>query len=299
MRSTLTRSTAAVLLLVALVAAAPPVEVHHIHGLAFDRRDPTILYIATHTGLVHVGPDGVPGSVSVQPFDFMGFTAHPSDSALMFASGHPDIPTYQRERVGNLGLLLSRDAGRTWQSVALMGRADFHALTYSPAEGGVLFGWTVVEGPALYRISVGSWAAERVSARGLSEVLSLTASPEPTGRLLAGTRRGLLGSLDAGRSWSPLSAFRPAGAVPAVAFHTTDAQRVYAFAVDAGLLASDNAGDRWQATVQPNTDGPVVALAVGPGQHVAVATATADVSRSVNGGKQWQPVLVHGRPARR
>jgi photosystem II stability/assembly factor-like uncharacterized protein len=299
MRSTLARSTAAVLLLVTVVTAAPPAEVHHIHGLAFDRRDPNILYIATHTGLVRVGPDGVPAPVSVQPFDFMGFTAHPSDSALMFASGHPDIPTYQRERVGNLGLLLSRDGGRTWQSVALMGRADFHALTYSPAEGGLLFGWTVVDGPALYRISVGSWTAERVSARGLSEVLSLTASPEPTGRLLAGTRSGLLRSLDAGRSWLPLSAFRASGAVPAVAFHTTDPQRVYAFAVNAGLLASDNAGDRWRATVQPKVDGPAVALAVGPGQHVAVATANADVSRSANDGREWQPVLIRGRPASR
>lgn len=298
MRSTLTRSTAAVVLLVT-VAAAQPVEVHHIHGLAFDRRDPTILYVATHTGLVRVGRGGIPASVSVQPLDFMGFTAHPSDSALMFASGHPDIPTYQRERVGNLGVLLSRDGGRTWQSVALAGRADFHALTYSPAQGGVLFGWTVADGPALYRISVGSWAAERVSATGLSQVLSLTASPDPKGRLLAGTRKGLLHSLDAGRSWSPLPGFRAVGAVPAVTFHATEPQRVYAFAVDAGLLASDDAGDAWRATVQPRIDGPVVALAVGPGQHVAVATATAAVSRSANGGKEWQPILVRGRPSSR
>ena len=298
MRSTLTRSTAAVVLLVT-AAAAQPVEVHHIHGLAFDRRDPTILYIATHAGLVRVGRDGIPASVSVQPFDFMGFTVHPTDAALMFASGHPDIPTYQRERVGNLGLLLSRDDGRTWQSVALTGRADFHALTYSPAEGGVLFGWTIADGPALYRISVGSWAAERVSAAGLSEVLSVTASPDPKGRLLAGTRKGLLHSLDAGRSWSPLPGFRASGAVPAVTFHATEPQRVYAFAVAAGLLVSDDAGNTWRTTVQPRIDGPAVALAVGPGQHVAVATSTADISRSANGGKQWQPVLVRGRPASR
>ena len=298
MRSTVMRSTAAVVLFVT-VAAAQPVGVHHIHGLAFDRRDPTILYIATHTGLVRVGRDGIPASVSVQPFDFMGFTAHPTDSAVMFASGHPDIPTYQRERVGNLGLLLSRNGGRTWQSVALAGRADFHALTYSPADGGLLFGWTVVDGPALYRISVESWAAERVSATGLSELLSLAASPDPKGRLLAGTRKGLLHSVDAGRSWSPLAGFRASGAVPAVTFHATDPQRVYAFAVDVGLLASDDAGNAWRATVQPSIDGPAVALAVGPGQHVAIATATADVSRSANGGKQWQPVLVRGRPASR
>ena len=192
----MTRITAALVLLAA-VASAQPAEVHHIHGLAFDRRDPTILYIATHTGLVRIGGDGVPASASVQAFDFMGFTAHPSDPALMFASGHPDVPTYHRERVAHLGLLQSRDGGRTWQSVALSGRADFHALTYGPAEGGVLFGWTAVEGPALDRIPVGSWRAERLLAPGLSEVLSLAASPDPKGRLLAGTRTGLLESRDA------------------------------------------------------------------------------------------------------
>jgi hypothetical protein len=298
MPSTVSRITAAFVLLAA-VAAAQPAEVHHIHGLAFDRRDPAVLNIATHTGLVRMGGDGVPASASVQAFDFMGFTAHPSDPALMFASGHPDVPTYQRERVGNLGLLLSRDGGRTWRSVALSGRADFHALTYSPADGGVLFGWTHVEGPALYRIAVGSWRAERLSASGLSEVLSLAASPDPKGRLLAGTRTGLVESRDAGRSWSRLSAFRASGAVPAVAFHATDPQRVYAFAIEGGLLVSDDAGNRWRATVQPRIDGPVVALAVGPGQHVAVATSTADVSRSANGGEQWQPVLVRGRAAPR
>lgn len=298
MRSTVTRSTA-VLVLLAAAAAAQPVDVHHIHGLAFDRHDPALLYIATHTGLVRIGGDGVAASVSAQRFDFMGFTAHPRDAALMFASGHPDLPTYQRERVGDLGLLRSADGGRTWQSVALSGRADFHALAYSPAAGGALFGWTLVEGPALYRIAVGSWRAERLEARGLSDVLSLAASPDATGRLLAGTRAGLFESRDAGRSWSRLSAFPRPGAVPAVAFHTTESARVYAFAIGGGLLASDDAGHRWRATVQPGSESPVVAVAVGPGQHVAVATSKADVFRSANGGEQWRPVLVHGRPAPR
>jgi photosystem II stability/assembly factor-like uncharacterized protein len=293
---TLMRIAVAVLLFTA-AATAQPVEVHHIHGLAFDRSDPAILYVATHTGLVRIGGDGVPDSVSAQRFDFMGFTGHPRDGALMFASGHPDIPTYQRERVGNLGLLQSRDRGRTWQSVALSGRADFHALTYSPAEGGVLFGWTLVEGPALYRIAVGSWRAERLAARGLSDVLSLAASPDAAGRVLAGTRTGLFESRDAGGSWSRLSPFPSSGAVPAVTFHTTEPRRLYAFAVGAGLLASGDAGDHWRTTAQPAVDGAIVAIAVGPGQHVAVATSTADISRSTNGGDEWQRVLVHGRPA--
>ena len=117
------------LLVASALAQLPPapVEVHHIHGLALDRRDPEVLYVATHTGLVRLRPNAPPewaGSF----FDLMGFTAHPTEAGLLFASGHPDLATYREQKVGNLGLLVSRDGGRTWRSVALQGAADFHAL---------------------------------------------------------------------------------------------------------------------------------------------------------------------------
>src|SRR5688572_7490590 len=105
------KTIAAVLAVVTLVstgAAQPPgepVEIHHIHGLAIDRRDAGVVYVATHTGLVRLKPGAPPAWVGAQRFDFMGFTTHPSTAGVMFASGHPDVPTYQRDKVGNLGLL--------------------------------------------------------------------------------------------------------------------------------------------------------------------------------------------------
>ena len=39
-----------------------------------------------------------------------------------------------------------------------------------------------------------------------------------------------------------------------------------------------------------------VALAVGPGGHVAVATSQADLLRSRDGGQTWKVVLEQGRP---
>lgn len=120
--------------------AEAPAEIHHIHGLAIDRQNPEILYVATHTGLVRLRPGSLPEWVGEQRFDLMGFTAHPSEASLVYASGHPDVPIYSRERTGNLGLLVSRDGGSTWQSVALKGRADLHALAYSPRNGGHLYG---------------------------------------------------------------------------------------------------------------------------------------------------------------
>jgi hypothetical protein len=53
----------------------------------------------------------------------MGFTVVGPDRLL--GSGHPD----GRERLPPfLGLIESRDAGRTWRSVSLLGRRDFHLL---------------------------------------------------------------------------------------------------------------------------------------------------------------------------
>src|SRR5919106_1462108 len=166
------------------VAQAPgdPVEIHHIHGLAIDRGDPGVVYVATHTGLARLKKGAAPAWVGSQRFDFMGFTTHPTEAAVVFASGHPDLPTYQRDKVGNLGLLVSRNGGRTWQSVALRGQADFHAMTYSPREGGYLFGWSVAGERGLYRISTATWKAERLTAAGLDNVISPAARTPPSSR---------------------------------------------------------------------------------------------------------------------
>src|SRR6266545_3794190 len=110
----LASSFALALLTATLAAAQPePVEVHHIHGLSFDRRDPGALLVATHTGLARVRLGANPEWVGASRFDLMGFTASPTDPGMLYASGHPDLVNYRREGQGNLGLLLSRDGGGT------------------------------------------------------------------------------------------------------------------------------------------------------------------------------------------
>lgn len=275
-------------------------EVHHIHGLALDRTDPEVLYIATHTGLVRLRPNAAPEWVGSQRFDLMGFTADPLKADLVYASGHPDLDTYQRDGVGNLGLLVSRDGGKTWQAVALKGDADFHALTYSPREGGQLYGWSVAGQQGLHRISITTWANERLPAGGLSGVLSLSASPDPAGSLLAGTRAGLMVSRDGGVTWAPVTTV-PAGVpVTVVAHHVRDPRLVYAYVArsDLGLLRSRDGGATWEPTgFIADARTPVVAVAIGPGNHVAIATTRADVLRSRDGGRTWQRLLEQGRVA--
>jgi hypothetical protein len=44
---------------------------------------------------------------------------------------------------------------------------------------------------------------------------------------------------------------------------------------------------------------PVVALAVGPGEHFVVATTGADIHRSRDGGRTWERILRRGRTVNR
>jgi hypothetical protein len=53
----------------------------------------------------------------------MGFTVVAADRFL--GSGHPDLRDGLPPR---LGLIQSRDAGRSWTPISLLGKADFHVL---------------------------------------------------------------------------------------------------------------------------------------------------------------------------
>jgi len=280
-------------------ATAPP-EVHHIHGLTADRRDPDVLYVATHTGLVRVRSHGAPEWVGSHRFDLMGFTAHPNEANVIYASGHPDLATYRQDGIGNLGLLVSRDGGRTWQSVAFKGEADFHTLAYSPRNGGMLYGWSVAGQTGLYRISTASWVGERLAAPGLASVLSLAASPNADGPILAGTKAGMMVSRDGGDTWSPVATIPAEWPVTAIAYDPGNPLQAYAFVArpDRGLLRSRDGGATWESTsFAGDARKPVVAIAVGPAENVALATTDASVLRSRDAGRTWQAVMERGRPA--
>ncbi len=107
----------------------------HIHGIGVDRGDPSRLYLATHHGLFVASPDGMATRVSEDQNDYMGFTPHPTDAGLLYASGHP-------ESGGNLGVIISRDDGRNWEQLSKgrHGPVDFHTINVSPADPRVMYG---------------------------------------------------------------------------------------------------------------------------------------------------------------
>lgn len=175
----------------------------------------------------------------------------------------------------------STNDGRTWQSVSLLGKADFHALV---ATDEVLLGAEATTGRLLASTDGGDTWQERSPI----DLLTLAAHPEDTDLLIGTTGDGLVRSDDAGRTWTPTASmtgpvaantdgfvtagpdgevatsvdgtdWEPAGQLPSTpqALIALD-DRLYAWTAGDGLQHSDDAGQTWQPRPAPNAEGSAV-----------------------------------------
>jgi photosystem II stability/assembly factor-like uncharacterized protein len=246
----------------------------HFHGLAVDPTDRTRLYLATHHGFFVLGADGVATRVShVQ--DFMGFTPHPSDSKVLYASGHP-------AGGGNLGFIVSTDGGATWVQLSpgVNGPVDFHQMDVSPADPKVIYG--AHGNIQVSRDGGKSWSETGPAPEGLIQLAASAAAPD---RLYAATRVGLLVSEDAGATW------RTAGFDTEIVsmVRTAPGGRLLAFVVGRGLLG---AAESELADWTPLGSGPILLhLAIDPidADRLYAITRDGDVVASVDGGASWRP----------
>ena len=96
---------------------------------------------------------------------------------------------------------------------------------------------------------------------------------------------GLIRSDDAGRTWTPVSLLGE------VDFHVLRARGDRIYGVDAqsgALLVSGDAGRRWQRRSPP---GPVLDLAIDPGDEERIVVAAEDgLHLSSDGGRGWRPL---------
>jgi hypothetical protein len=225
-------------------------------------RDPGTgeILVATHEGL-HVYGEGEPRRVGPS-IDLMGFTVAGPQHYL--ASGHPgpgvDLPQ-------PVGLIESRDGGRTWSVLSRGGSSDFHALA---AGGGKVVGFD-----GALRVSRGgrSWSAGDLA----SPPRALALSPDGR-RVLATTADGLMGSDDGGTRWSPVE-----GAPLLLLVDWADQQTVAGLTPEGRLVLSADAGRTWRATDASVGDAQAID-AVGSGETVEVVAATHDQLVSSSGG---------------
>ena len=255
----------------------------HFHGLAVDSRDPSRVYLATHHGFYVVAPDGSASRVSRIENDFMGFTQHPTDPAILYASGHPATG-------GNLGFIVSRDGGETWTKRAdgVGGPVDFHQMDVSKADPQVIVG--AYRGLQVSRNGGHSW--EMVGPLP-EKTLDLAASATDANVLYAATERGLLRSRDGGKSWHDAYFIRR----PATMVQATLGGALYAFIIGRGLVRTVEPDLRWKTVGKISDSSYILHFAADPGdagKMYAIAFDSSTKSQSLiasrDGGATWAPM---------
>lgn len=211
--------------------ATPHAEQHtaalpgaHVHAV---ERDPAggRLLLATHEGLFVYG-EGVAKRVG-PVLDLMGFTV--AGPGHYYASGHPGAGTHLPEPVG---LIESRDGGKSWQVLSRGGESDFHALT-TTASGVVGFDGTLRSSSDGHDWQTAQLAAPPRALAGSGDHETV----------LATTEQGLMRSTDAGHTWKQV-----AKAPLLYLVDWADRDTVVGLTPQGVVHVSDDRGATWRAT---------------------------------------------------
>ncbi len=248
----------------AATSSEPGLE--HIHGLGVSGRT---LYIATHTGLwTAPGGDTTATRIGESRQDIMGFSVLAKNRFI--GSGHPD-PS-QRDMPPNLGLIESRDGGRSWKNVSLLGEADFHVLE---SAGGRVYGVNSADGALMVSSGEGrSWDKRTPPAA----VFSLAIDPRSPEHIVVSTERGVFRSPSGGEGWRPLS-----GDVAGLLAWPA-ANRLFLVGGDGAVQRSGDGGRTWQPV---GSIGGQPAAFIAHGSDLYAALHDGTVKRSTDGGSSW------------
>jgi hypothetical protein len=243
----------------------------HVHGLGVNPADGA-LFIATHTGLFRAAEgERHAERVAGRYQDTMGFTVMGRDHFL--GSGHPDL----REHLPSfLGLIESRDAGKTWKPVSLLGKQDFHVLE---ATGERVYGFGSDFETRNANFLVSSDGGRSWDERKAPEALiALAIDPSDRDRIVASSEARLYTTSDAGRDWRPL------GGEPSFVVWPTK-RELFAVALDGGVSRSDDVGRTWQSVGQ--VAGEPAAFEAHGRHELYIALHDGTVKRSGDGGRSW------------
>ncbi|MDP9403383.1 MAG: hypothetical protein M3P85_08615 [Actinomycetota bacterium] len=241
----------------------------HIHRLGVDAGDGSLL-VATHNGLFRLPAGGEPRRVGAR-HDLMGFTV--VSPARFLASGHPDRDDLSLAKPGVpplLGLVESRDGGRTWKSLSLLGQADFHALV---AAHGRVYGGDGTTGRFMVSEDGRDW-----ETRSTTPLFGLAVSPDDADVIVGTGQRGTIRSEDGGRTWRSLDA-------PALTFLSWEAgSGLWGVGVDGTVFVSGDGSGGWER--RGELGGRPAALLAADGTPYA-ATEEGAILSSRDGGRTW------------
>ena len=257
----------------------PVNEITHGHGLAVDIADPSKLYIATHHGLLVLKDEKQLYRVGDAQDDYMGFTPHPADAKIIFSSGHPATG-------GNIGFQKSEDGGFTWNKISdgIQGPVDFHAMTISPANPKLVYGW--YRG-ALQR-SMDEGKTWEVASTTNYPIVNLAADPKDENIVYAASPQGLMVSKNKGANWSTLFD----GFVSVVAINPNDSQILLSFSEKNRLAKTNDTGKTWGKLSETFSGETPLFIAFNrqDPEIVYLLTEKNSIYKSTNGGDSWNKV---------
>ena len=222
--------------------------------------------VAAHDGL-YVYDGTTPERVG-PVIDLMGFTV--AGPGHYYASGHPGTATDLPQPVG---LIESRDGGKTWKVLSRGGRSDFHALTTT---GQAVVGF---DGAVRATTNGRTWTDGNLDA----QPRTLAGSREGA-TVLATTEEGLMRSTDGGATWQQMD---QASWLLMAAFG--DADTVAGLTPDGQVHTSADAGRTWRATDLLAPDAQAL-YASGEGESLEVLVADGSTVLVSTGGQPFQPM---------
>lgn len=241
----------------------------HVHGLGLNPAD-GLVYAATHFGLWRLPAEGQAERVGEAGYDFMGFTVVGPDHFQ--ASGHPtlvdDLPPL-------LGLIESTDGGQTWQSVALLGDVDFHALRVAHER---VYGWNSSTGSFMVSEDGEDW--ERRSTTPISDFVVDPDDPDGVIATVSESSDGaaLFRSSDGGRTWTKIES----PSIARLAWEAAD--RLWGIDLAGSVWRSTDGGQQWDEVGDGVNGRPEAFLDTGESLFVATGGA---IMESRDGGRTW------------
>lgn len=239
------------------------------HSLAFDPRDPDIVYFGHHQGVLKSTNGGVTWSPVLRQGDAMSLVA--VDNALIMA--------------GHEVFMRSDSAGAIWRFIGTnLPDEDIHGFAVSPADPRTFFALIVKYG--LWRSDDAGATWTLVSKELPDTVLALAVIPGSPETLYAGTMdKGLLKSVDGGKTWTPAPGYGAKIAMT-LAQDSRDPRIIFA-GTESGLVRSNAEGKAWQRVGLNGKD--LMALAISPANpaRMLVVDAQGRVYRSDNYGATW------------
>ena len=205
-----------------------------INALDFDRKDPTVLYVAAGNGLVRVSDGGERWKILTgsEVTELLDVAVDPNAPGTIYFSH-------------TAGIEVTHDGGATWRRVTSgMGRKYTAAIRVDRSRSGALIAGTE---QGLYRSEDGGNTWRVAGASGI-QVLHVEQSPHDRCYWLAGTEGGgLFASSDCGVTFESNGNLGVGRNLSDIAFDAGDSQRIAVAGWGIGVALSEDGGKTWQA----------------------------------------------------